>query len=181
MKKVVMIVGVTLLVCAMALGLTGVIAAQEPEETTPSTESVAGRAWGHIRDGAEVVSQAVQDLLGLTRAEIHAQRVEGKTLSEIAAEQGVSEDGLIDAIVAERTELIEQAVADGELTQEQADWLIARAKALAPFQVTNPFSPGEMGRGAGRLMGHGPRGGEFGRGLCPCPEATPEATPGTTS
>ena len=35
----------------------------------------------------------------------------------------------------------------GTLTQEQADWLIERAEALAPFQLTNPLA-GERAEGS---------------------------------
>jgi hypothetical protein len=143
--------------------------------------------WGHMRAGAAAISEAVTDLLGLTQDEIHTQRLEGKTLAEIAADQNVTEEQLIDAILAEKTAAIEQAVADGDMTQEQADWLIARARAMAPFQITNPFAGGRMGdefRGRmGRGMSRGGmRGGMMGeRGLGVCPNATPEAESGTSS
>ncbi len=171
MKKVVS-VGLALLVISLAsLAAVGVASAQGPQAApTPQGESLLGRAWGHLREGMGIVSDAIAELLGLTPEEIHAQREEGKTLAEIANEQGITDEALIQAILDGRTEAIEQALADGLLTQEQADWLIAKAEAMAPFQITNPFAPGQ---GRGRMHDRFMRGG-FGRGLCPELQEAPE-------
>ncbi len=74
-------------------------------------------------------------------------------------------------MLAGREDAINQAVKDGKLTQAQADWLIARMKALAPFELTYPFAPG-AGRGH-MVGGRGPMHGR--RGPCVQAPATPEA------
>jgi predicted DNA-binding ribbon-helix-helix protein len=184
MKKTVSIGLAFLLVFAIGLGLVGAVVAQAPDATaTPEAGTGLGRMWGHMRAGAAAISEAVTDLLGLTQDEIHTMRLEGKTLAEIAKDRNVTEQQLIDAILTEKTAAIEQAVADGELTQAQADWLIARAKAMAPFQITNPFAGGRMGDEVGGRMGHGmSRGGMMGeRGTGVCPNVTPEVESGTSS
>ena len=63
---------------------------------------------------------------------------------------------LIDAMLAAQREAIEQALADGRITQEQADWLLERMEAMAPFELSNPFAPGKAGPGM-----HGMRGGRW--------------------
>ncbi len=173
MKKV-LSVGLALLVVSMAgLAVVGAVSAQGPEAApTPQEGTLWGRAWGHMRAGMGAISEVISELLGLTPEEIHAEREAGKTLAEIANEQGITDEALIEAIVAGRTEAIEQAVADGTLTQEQADWLIAKAEAMAPFQITNPFAPGQF---RGMMRGSFMRGG-FGRGVCPGFQAAPEGT-----
>jgi polyhydroxyalkanoate synthesis regulator phasin len=59
------------------------------------------------------------EILGLSGAEVRAGLKEGKSLADLASEQGVSnlEDELASAIEAK----LEQAVSNGNLTQEQAD------------------------------------------------------------
>ena len=204
MKRIVSI-GLALLVVSMiGLGAIGAVAAQTPEETAapdvtespvPGTGKGLGRAWDHVRMGARVVSDAVAVLLGLTQDEIQTKRVDGQTWSEIAAEQGVTDQELIDAMLSEKVQLIEQAVTDGNLTQAQADWLIAREKALTPFQITNPFATGRMrdmfngrmgDRAGDRIGGRLPRGGMRGgalEGHTPgaCPSVTPEAEAGSST
>jgi hypothetical protein len=39
---------------------------------------------------------------------------------------------LTDAMLAGQQEVIAQVVADGRLTQEQADWILAKTEAIAP-------------------------------------------------
>lgn len=183
MKRVLSFGLAFLLVFTVGLGLVGAVAAQGPDETVaPEAGTGLGRAWGHVRMGAGVVSEVISDLLGLSQDEIHALRLEGKTLAEIAEGEGVTADELTEAIVSEKVKLIEQAVADGELTDEQAEWVIARAEAMAPFQITNPFAGGRMGGEFGGRMGRGmPRGGMGGGFGGVCPNVTPEVESGTSS
>lgn len=161
MKKV-LTVGLALVLVAVAsLSVVGGVSAQGPQEApAPQGETVWNRALGRVRAGMGVMVETISDLLGLTPEEIHTERVEGKTLAEIANEQGITDEALIEAIVAGRVDAIEEALAEGTITQEQADWLIAKAEAMAPFQITNPFAPGQMRnairgrveqRGMGRL------------------------------
>jgi hypothetical protein len=87
--------------------------------------------------------------LGMTVDELEAELDAGKTISELAEEKGVD----LDAVRIEATkERIQQAVEDGTLTQEQADWMLEG--------LEQGFMPG------GRGFFGGPRG-PF-RGF-PCP------------
>lgn len=189
-KKVVTVVGAAVVVAALGLFAVGAVSAGEPAPT-PDGKAPRGGPWGHMGRGVGIVSDAVTELLGMTRQEVHEERVAGKTLAQIAQEKGVTDQQVIDALLAGRQEAIDQAVKEGKLTQEQADWLLARAKAMAPFELSNPFAPpagrggmhGEM-RGEGRGERRGERRGEMrgerrgGHGpCCPHPDAPePEAS-----
>mgnify|MGYP005845506039 CR=1 FL=1 len=166
MKRRLIAIGITAVVVG-ALALTAVftVLAQDPTPTqTPAAQGCGlGRGMGFGGPLAGV-RDVVTKLLGMTADEIRAERQNGKTLADIAKEKGVSEQQIIDAVVAEMKTTLDQAVKDGKLTQAQADWLLARAKALAPFQLSNPFVPGEGGFGR---MGRGFRG--WGRGCGNCP------------
>ena len=119
-----------------------------------------------------IVPQAAADALGMTWEEFCDARASGQTLAEIAAAQGVSEQQVIDAVVAERKAVLDQAVADGRLTQEQADWMLDRMEDNASFMLNNPAGGcgGMWGAGAsirnqnslggtGTGAQNGPRGG----------------------
>ena len=70
---------------------------------------------GHFRD-----FDAASTYLGLTESELHEELEDGRTLAEIAEAEGKSVDGLVDAMVAAAEERIDDAVADGRLTEERA-------------------------------------------------------------
>jgi polyhydroxyalkanoate synthesis regulator phasin len=66
------------------------------------------------------------DYLGLTKEQVNESLRTGTSLGELAdATPGKSREGLISYLVAQVTALIDKAVADGKITQEQGD----RAKA----------------------------------------------------
>jgi len=82
--------------------------------------------------------------LGLTADELQAELEAGKTIAELAEEKGVDLDA---ARIEGMKERIQQAVEDGTMTQEQADWMLQG--------LEQGFMPG------GRDFGFGGRGGHF--------------------
>lgn len=166
LKKVTIGLGTLLMIGVLALFTVGSVYAQAPTPTTPQTP--LGNAWGRVCNGAGVVSDAVAKLLGMSTEDIYAERSAGKTLADIAKEKGVTDQQVIDAMLAGQKEVVDQALADGRVTQEQADWMLERMKTNAPLKLSNPFGPGGMG---------GMRGGGHGRwgGTSPLPSATPNA------
>jgi hypothetical protein len=96
----------------------------------------------------EGTSDAVSGLLGLTAEDIQAQRLEGQSLVEIAAAQGVTEDALVAAIMAVKTEAIQQRVADGTLTQEQATLMLQNMEQ-ATIESVNRTTVGPFAKGGG--------------------------------
>ena len=160
LKKMVMVIGTAALVAVLGLFAVGVASAQGPAPVPTNAPGTPwGQAWGRVCQGAGIVSEAVSRLLGMTPEQVYAERTAGKTLAQIAKEKGVTDQQLIDAIVAGREVAIAEAVKDGRLTQAQADWMLAKMKAMAPFQITNPFAPGSMRGRMGGGMGSGMRGG----------------------
>lgn len=106
---------------------------------------------------------AAASYLGLTEAELrHALR--DSTLAEIAEEQGKSRAGLVDALVAAKAERIQEALADGKLSEEQAarlkDGLQERVEALVDGELRRSHF-GRRGFGPGLW---GPRGPPAGSG-----------------
>jgi hypothetical protein len=68
----------------------------------------------------------ISEVLGLTPEEIRAQLEEGKTMDDIIADQGFTEEELKDAMLAAVTEKLQEKVAEGDITQEQADRILER-------------------------------------------------------
>jgi len=105
---------------------------------------------GGVRRGGGAVGplsqwQSLAEQLGMTTDELAAELEAGKTITELAEEKGVD---LQAAQVEAMKEQIQQAVEDGKLTQEQADWMLQG--------LEQGFMPD------GRGFGFGGRGGCFG-------------------
>ena len=81
----------------------------------------------------EVIHQAIADALGITVEELDAARADGQSWKDLAEELNVDVETVFAAIEQAATDAINQAVADGDLTQEQADTILTRMelKSLA--------------------------------------------------
>jgi len=90
-------------------------------------------------------SGVITDLLGLTHEELYQLRADGKTLAQIAAAKGVSEDALVNAILEQRRETLQAAVAAGRLTQEQANLMLKNMGANIRLQITSNAGPRGFG------------------------------------
>lgn len=66
--------------------------------------------------------------LGITEDQLRADLSAGKTLAAIAKAKGKSVDGLIDVLVNAEKKELDQAVADGRLTKEQEQAILARVR-----------------------------------------------------
>jgi hypothetical protein len=69
---------------------------------------------------------AAATYLGMTRAELRAELRDGRSLAQVAVAKGKSVDGLVAAMLAGAKERASKAVANGRLTQQRADALLAR-------------------------------------------------------
>jgi hypothetical protein len=100
------------------------------------------------------------ELLGLSREELREQIQSGKTIEELAEEAGVDLEAYREEMQLNREEnlrnRIEEALADGTITQEQADWLL---EGLEKGFLNGPFF-GRGGRGMGEPGGEFPPDGE---------------------
>jgi polyhydroxyalkanoate synthesis regulator phasin len=103
-------------------------------------------------------SEVLAQVLGMSADELRTALKSGKTIAQVAADQGVDVQVVIDALTAEMTNHIADEVASGELTQEEADAKLADLSARIADRVNNP-RPAE---GAGGRGGHGRPGGEHG-------------------
>jgi polyhydroxyalkanoate synthesis regulator phasin len=136
--------------------------------TEEQAERLRNAESGEIRRGlAHGVKHAfvnafetAAEILGLTTEEVREGLADGKSLNDLAEEQGVS--NLEAQLVAELTADIQAKVADGSITQEQADRLLENLAERVGNLVEH-----EGGKFRGRFggfggFGHGPGG--FGPG-----------------
>ena len=165
----------------MAVGLiTSLVAGgASAQGTTPQSQATpqASRPKAGPADGAPGGMNDVAELLGMTLDQIWAERVQGKTLADLAKEKGVDTQQLVDALVTSQKTMLDQAVTDNHITQAQADKWLEWYKQAAALQLTEPYGLG-FGLGApsgvrGGPGGHGGLGGMRG----PKPEGQNGNTP----
>jgi hypothetical protein len=149
-----------LVVAAMVIVTAGTVLAQE-ETPTPAPDTYGFHGWGHGPGrglGGEVGLEAAAAALGMTADELSTQLWGGKTLADLADEAGVDLQDVQDAVVAAQEQAtrdaIEQAVEDGVLTREHADWLLEG--------LDNGFWGGRGMGGFGGCHGRGAFGGPRG-------------------
>jgi AraC-like DNA-binding protein len=99
----------------------------------PFAGPLFGPRFGHFHRGGPPLFgeklSAAADYLGLSEAELRTTLNTGQTLAEIAKARGKSVDGLKQAILDEVEKNLDQLVEDRELTQADADEMLARLKS----------------------------------------------------
>ena len=120
-----------------------------------------GRGFHHL--------EAAATYLGVTEAALRTSLESGKTLAQVAKDKGKSVDGLIAALVADKTKELDAAVAAGRLTKAQRDELAANLKERVTAHVN-----GERPSGGPRLYRHGGFGGGPGFGSAGSSELAPQ-------
>lgn len=149
----------------VALLVVGVIGATNAYAQSPSSTSQHGRGPGDggLRLGSPEL-EAAAEALDMTTDELTTALQSGKTLQQIAEEAGVDLADVQAAIQAahatEMRERIAQAVENGSITQENADWLL------------EGLDKGFIGVPGGFGLG-GPHGHGFGPGIEKVPTAQP--------
>ncbi|MEK7324372.1 MAG: hypothetical protein AAB217_03835, partial [Chloroflexota bacterium] len=136
---------------ALALGATAF--AQGPAGNPPAGVGVGyglgggrGGAWGGPDSSLVAVAANV---LGMDQAELVAALNSGQTIADVAKAKGVALDKIVDAFIAPRVDALNQAVADGRLTQAQADTMLATMKANFTAQVSAPHAVTPRGASGG--------------------------------
>ncbi len=137
---------VFVLVVVAALAFTGVAAAQ-------TTQPVQGTLHDYME-------KALAEKLGISLSDVEAQFDAGLSLYQIALNNQVAQADLNTFMLEVRSNAISAALADGVITQTQADWMLqASARGMGVG----------MGAGMGASRGYGMMGGfANGTGVGPC-------------
>lgn len=122
-----------------------------------------------LQDGTgpmhEAMLNALAEGLGLSRTELDSRLAAGETPYTIALAEGLTAEEFTALMQTARAEAVAQAVEDGTLTQEQADWMLSHNMG----GMMNGQGGMMNGQGQGRGMMNGTDG--------TCPLHAPAATP----
>lgn len=161
------------LVAGIVLGSVG-LAAAAPATTTTGTAAaqpsgVLGACIGMgqaIRGAGGRLIDVLADLTGLSTTDIQAKRAAGESIADIAKDEGVNPDDVVAKALEARKALLDQKVADGTITQDQADAVYAQMKERLTERVTTtatgrPSWAGQGQGGGGRGAGRGGNGAGY--------------------
>lgn len=118
MSKNVKKFGLVLLVLAISMLAAVAVSAQDEDAPGDGPRD-------RFRLGDREVIQVIVEQTGLTVEEIFAEVRDGKTLAEVITENGGDVEAIVSAAVETMTEIVNEAVASGVITQERADDILA--------------------------------------------------------
>ncbi|MGI9614131.1 MAG: hypothetical protein ACR2QO_14570, partial [Acidimicrobiales bacterium] len=126
----------------------GVITQEQADTLTEVREAVQAEREARKAERLEGIAGAI----GITVDELEAAKESGQTLAEIA---GDNLDGLVEYLTTEATAKIDEAVAEGRITQEQADEKLDGLSERIEQRIESGDCFGRKGHG--RRGHHGPR------------------------
>jgi uncharacterized protein YidB (DUF937 family) len=157
-----MILGVALIALALA--------APAVARTAAAAEQQSGWVGGLCR-GLGGVADSLAELFGISADELARARDEGKTLSDLAQEKGVSEERVLNTVLAGRREALNKAVAEGRVTQQQADAMLERMETRAKNALDGSLNPARGCGASGGASGGAGGGPGWRQGGCGAPGA----------
>jgi hypothetical protein len=144
-----------LVVVLLAVGAYGATTVYADDNDPPSAFGERGPGGPHGGRGLEGAAlEAVAEVLDMSTDDLSAALEEGQTLQDLADEAGVDMQEIFDAMSAVREESmrerVAQALEDGSMSQEKADWLL---EGLDKGFLDGPgFGFGSGGHGGGRFQ-----------------------------
>jgi hypothetical protein len=118
---------------------------------------------GGMRGGPGRGLDTAATAIGITADELRTALQGGQTIAEVAQAKGVDPQVVVDAITAELKAHLDEEVASGEHTQEEADQILADAGQRITDMVNGQLPQGGPGMGGPGMGGMG-RGHGFGPG-----------------
>ena len=124
----------------------GVISQEEADEwlgyLTEDVDAFVNNTWDETLLDDEAAfpdwDEAAATAIGLTLEQLYAAYDEGQSLAEIIAAQGVDSANVVEVLTAVEAEFIDSLVADGTLTQDEADeWLNELPEIVTEFVETD--------------------------------------------
>ena len=106
------------------------------EELVTLIQDAYGDPSLDLHRGHRPVEDVLDAVLGITHEELHVRMEAGQGLAEVAEDLGIDPQELIDGMVAKYGVAIDTLLADGTITQDEADQYRADLEEAFTFRVT---------------------------------------------
>jgi hypothetical protein len=155
MKKA-LVVSLVLVAAVFTLGsVTKVFASSGTPSTSAGTVNYGFGGNGGMMGGSQKgllhdeMIQIISEKLGVSVDVLNSRLANGETLYSIALAEGLTADQAKTLMLDARSQAIDQAVADGDLTQAQADWMKTRSNLMGTGNTGTTGTRGTMGGNRG--------------------------------
>lgn len=103
------------------------------------------------RGGGDNLVSIAADELGMSLTDLLTELQTGKSIAQVAADKGVDAQIIADAYLAQIKENLDESVAEGKITQKQADYALEQAGERVTDQLDRTWEEGRRGfPGGGR-------------------------------
>jgi hypothetical protein len=128
---------VILTVAVVFFGTVGAVAAQSENPPTPGYGPGNG-GCGNMNPGAgqdrgwmhDEMIAIISEKLGISESELESRIDDGESMADIANSEGLSRDEFVKLMRDARAELIDQAMKDGKITEQQAKFMKTRGMRM---------------------------------------------------
>jgi uncharacterized protein YidB (DUF937 family) len=128
----------------MGRGMMGYGANNQGNSNCPMADGDEDSGYGVMHDA---MVSAFAQALGLTPEELQTRLQAGDTLWVIAQERGMTTEQFQEMMTTARNSAVNQAVADGVITQEQADFMLERMGRMMGNGIGSGLGAGNGGCG----------------------------------
>ncbi len=139
---------ITILALSLLLLMGIVASAVAASATNGQTDRQQGNIAGQQK--AQTILKATSELTGLSDMDIRSQRAGGDSFAAIAESQGVSEQVLVDKVVAERRASLDRMKTEGKIADEQYNACLNnmanKIKANVERTAVGPKDGGQRGQ-----------------------------------
>ena len=151
---------------AMAFGATSIAYAQTESPQPygnpgygPGMMGGKGRYGGGMVDGGlglfhDALIESFADALGLTASQLETRLESGETMWQVAEAEGISREEFSVIMQDARSAALDQAVEDGTITQDQAEFMHSRGQARGYASGNGGCMGSEYSAGQGIHRGH---------------------------
>ena len=154
-------IAMAVLLATMLLGSAGIaVAAPAADAPVADRPGFGARIGAAIHDAGARAIDIVADLTGLDTDAIFDRRSDGESIAAIAESEGVGTDTLVTEMLDVRATILSDKVADGSITQDQADVMLTNMEDRVAERVTSEELGRPADRGFGGGMGYGAGGGQ---------------------
>ncbi len=159
MKKTLLIVTLAL-VALGALGVGVAFAQGQQPPVRPFGPGMMGQnADGDVGVLHDYMIAAYADALGTSVDDLNSRLAAGETMYQIALDNGLTQDEFFSLMQAARSKALDGAVADGVISQDQADWMASRGFGRGGMMGGNGYGNGDCPMFDGQPGGFGPGAG----------------------
>ncbi len=137
----------------------------QPPAVQMQQQANTNTGWGGmgLRMGqyfAGAMHDEIAKYLGLSDEDLYNQRVDGKSIEQIAKDKGKSTDEIEKMLINNKTTQLDQLVKDKKITEEQKQLMLERMETQTDAAISNTgMGRGRMGGAQGQGQGRGIGGG----------------------